>query len=103
LEKSGNILQYPKTIRQIIYTTNAIESLNSQLRKVTKNKRVFPSDESVFKTLYLTINYITAKWTMPIRNWNEAMAHFLIKFDDRIQRVIFKGLCMNLHNWMDSP
>ena len=77
-------LQYPKAIRQIIYTTNAIESLNSQLRKVTKNKRVFPSDESVFKTLYLTINYITAKWTMPIRNWNEAMAHFLIKFDDRI-------------------
>lgn len=78
-------LQYPKAIRKIIYTTNAIESLNSQLRKVTKNKRVFPSDESVFKTLYLTINYITAKWTMPIRNWNEAMAHFLIKFDDRIQ------------------
>ena len=78
-------LQYPKAIRQIIYTTNSIESLNSQLRKVTKNKRVFPSDESVFKTLYLTINYITAKWTMPIRNWNEAMAHFLIKFDNRIQ------------------
>lgn len=78
-------LSYPKAIRQIIYTTNSIESLNSQLRKVTKNKRVFPSDESVFKTLYLTINYITAKWTLPIRNWNEAMAHFLIKFDDRIQ------------------
>ena len=78
-------LQYPKSIRQIIYTTNAIESVNSQLRKVTKNKRVFPSDESVFKTLYLTINYITAKWTLPIRNWNEAMAHFLIKFEDRIQ------------------
>jgi transposase-like protein len=81
-------LQYPKAIRKIIYTTNAIESLNSQLRKVTKNKRVFPSDESVFKTLYLTINYITAKWTMPIRDWNEAMAHFLIKFDDRIQNNI---------------
>lgn len=81
-------LQYPKAIRQIIYTTNSIESLNSQLRKVTKNKRVFPNDESVFKTLYLTINYITAKWTMPIRNWNEAMAHFLIKFDDRIQNNI---------------
>jgi transposase-like protein len=78
-------LQYPKAIRQIIYTTNSIESLNSQLRKITKNKRGFPSDESVFKTLYLTNNYITAKWTMPIRNWNEAMAHFLIKFDDRIQ------------------
>ena len=78
-------LQYPEAIRRIIYTTNSIESLNNQLRKVTKNKRVFPSDESVFKTLYLTIEYITRKWSMPIQNWNEAMAHFLIKFDDRIQ------------------
>ena len=81
-------LQYPESIRKIIYTTNAIESLNSQLRRVTKNKRVFPSDESVFKTLYLTINYITAKWTMPIQNWGEAMAHFLIKFEDRIHNNI---------------
>ena len=78
-------LQYPEAIRRIIYTTNSVESLNNQLRKVTKNKRVFPSDESVFKTLYLTIDYITRKWSMPIQNWNEAMAHFLIKFDDRIQ------------------
>jgi len=77
-------LQYPEAIRRIIYTTNAIESLNNQLRKVTRNKRVFPSDESVFKTLYLTIDYIVRKWTMPIQNWNEAMAHFLIKFEDRI-------------------
>jgi len=77
-------LQYPEVIRRIIYTTNTIEGLNSQLRKVTNNKRVFPSDDSVFKTLYLTINYITAKWTMPIQNWGEAMAHFLIKFEGRI-------------------
>ncbi len=78
-------LSYPQSIRQIIYTTNMIESFNAQLRKVTKNKRVFPSDDSVFKTLYLKINYITSKWTAPIRNWHEAMAYFLIKFDDRIQ------------------
>ena len=78
-------LQYPPEIRKVIYTTNAIESLNSQLRKVTKNKRVFRNDESVFKTLYLTIDYISKKWSsMPIRNWNEAMAHFMIKFEDRI-------------------
>lgn len=76
-------LQYPEVIRRIIYTTNAIESLNSQLRKVTNNKRVFPNDDSVFKTLYLTIDYITRKWTMPIQNWGEAMAHFLIKFEGR--------------------
>lgn len=77
-------LQYPAEIRKVIYTTNAIESLNSQLRKVTKNKRIFPSDDAVFKTLFLAIEYICKKWTMPIRNWNEAMAHFMIKFDDRI-------------------
>ena len=77
-------LQYPEVIRRIIYTTNTIEGLNSQLRKVTNNKRVFPSDDSVFKILFLTIDYITRKWTMPIQNWGEAMAHFLIKFEGRI-------------------
>jgi hypothetical protein len=77
-------MQYPPSIKKIIYTTNSIESLNSQLRKVTNNKRVFPNDDAVFKTLYLTIDYITAKWNMPIANWNEAMAHFLIKFEGKI-------------------
>lgn len=77
-------LQYPDPIRKVIYTTNAVESVNSQLRKVTNNKRVFPSDDSVFKILYLTINYITRKWTMPIRDWNLAIAHFMIKFEGRI-------------------
>lgn len=77
-------LQYPDSIRKIIYTTNAIESLNSQLRKVTKNKRVFPNDDAVFKILYLTIDYISKKWTMSVPNWNEAMAHFMIKFEGRI-------------------
>ena len=77
-------LEYPPEIRKIIYTTNPIESLNSQLRKVTKNKRIFPSDDSVFKTLFLAIEYICKKWTLPVRNWNKAMAHFMIKFDGRI-------------------
>lgn len=77
-------LQYPQEIRRVIYTTNSVESVNSQLRKVTKNKRVFPNDEAVFKILYLTIEYITRKWSMPVRDWNVAMAHFLIKFDGRI-------------------
>ena len=77
-------LEYPAEIRKVIYTTNAIESLNSQLRKVTKNKRIFPSDDAVFKTLFLAIEYICKKWTMPIRNWSEAMAHFMIKFEGRV-------------------
>ena len=74
-------LEYPSEIRKVIYTTDAIESLNSQFRKVNKNKRVFPNDESVFKTLFLTIDYITRKWTMPIRDWDAAIAHFMIKFE----------------------
>ncbi|AAY61172.1 transposase, Mutator family protein [Rickettsia felis str. Pedreira] len=77
-------LGYPEEIRKIIYTTNAVESVNSQLRKVTKNKRVFPNDNAVFKSLYLAIDYMTKKWSMSIPNWNKAMAHFLIKFDERI-------------------
>jgi transposase-like protein len=77
-------LQYPKTIRKMIYTTNAIESVNSGLRKITNNKRIFPNDESVFKSFYLTLNYMTAKWTMPIQNWGEALSHFMIKFEGRI-------------------
>ncbi len=77
-------MQYPAAIRKVIYTTNALESTNSQFRRVTQNKRVFPNDESVFKILYLTIQYMMRKWTMPIRDWPEAMAHFMIKFDGRI-------------------
>ena len=78
-------LEYPQAIRRVIYTTNAIESFNSQLRKVTKNKRVFPNDTSVFKTLYLAIENITKKWSSPMRDWNEAMAYFLIEFEDRLK------------------
>jgi len=61
-----------------------VESVNSQLRKVTKNKRVFPNDNAVFKSLYLAIDYMSKKRTMPVPNWNTAMAHFLIKFEERI-------------------
>ncbi len=80
-------LGYPEAIRKVIYTTNSVESVNSQLRKVTNNKRVFPSDNAVFKNLYLAIDYMTKKWTMPIQNWNEAMAHLMIKFEDRINKI----------------
>jgi len=80
-------LGYPEAIRKVIYTTNSVESVNSQLRKVTNNKRVFPSDNAVFKSLYLAIDYMTKKWTMPIQNWNEAMAHLMIKFEDRINKI----------------
>jgi putative transposase len=72
---------YPKDIRKAIYTTNAIESLNMSLRKVIKNKRVFPSDDAVFKLIYLAVRNISKKWTMPIHNWKPAMNQFMIRFD----------------------
>ena len=71
---------YPYDIRKAIYTTNAIESLNMTLRKVIKNKRVFPNDESVFKLLYLAIGNVAKKWTMPIHNWKPALNRFMIEF-----------------------
>lgn len=76
--------EYPPDIRRTIYTTNAIESLNITLRKVIKNKRVFPSDEAVFKLLYLAIERISKKWTMPIQNWKPAMNYFMIEHKERI-------------------
>lgn len=75
---------YPSDIRKVIYTTNAIESLNMTLRKVIKNKRVFPTDESVFKVLYLAIHNISKKWSMPIKDWKMVMNRFAIEFGDRI-------------------
>lgn len=75
---------YPEDIRRAIYTTNAIESLNMTLRKVIKNKRVFPTDESVFKVLFLAINKLCKKWTMPIKNWKMAMNRFSIEFEKRM-------------------
>ncbi|AJI54516.1 transposase, Mutator family protein [Francisella philomiragia] len=81
-------LQYPPKIRKVIYTTNVIESLNSQFSKVIKNKKIFPKDDSVFKSLYLTIDYLTKKWSMPVRYWNEAMPYFAIEFKDRILRFM---------------
>lgn len=76
---------YPADIRKVIYTTNAIESLNMTLRKVIKNKRVFPTDESVFKVLYLAINNISKKWSMPIKDWKMAMNRFSIEFGEMIR------------------
>jgi len=75
---------YPDDIRKVIYTTNSIESLNMTLRKVIKNKRVFPTDNSVFKLLYLAVNNVSKKWTMPIRDWKSAMNRFIIEFEDRM-------------------
>ncbi|GAC1662072.1 MAG: IS256-like element ISSod18 family transposase [Flavisolibacter sp.] len=75
---------YPPEIRKVIYTTNAIESMNMTLRKVMKNKRVFPSDDAAFKQIYLALQNISKKWTMPIRDWKPALARFMIEFEGRV-------------------
>lgn len=74
---------YPPEIRKAIYTTNAIESMNMTIRKVTKNHRTFPTDESALKVVYLAIANIAKKWTMPIRDWKPALNRFAIEFADR--------------------
>jgi putative transposase len=75
---------YPAEIRKVIYTTNAIESMNMTLRKAMKNKRIFPSDDAAFKQIYLALQNISKKWTMPIRDWKPALARFMIEFEGRV-------------------
>ncbi len=75
---------YPPEIRKVIYTTNAIESVNMGLRKLTKNRGSFPSDEALTKLFYLALRNISQKWTMPIRDWKAALTRFTIQFGDRI-------------------
>jgi putative transposase len=75
---------YPTEIRRVIYTTNTIESLIMTLRKVSKNRPLFPSDEAVFKLLYLALRNISNRWTMPIPNWSGALNQFAILFDGRV-------------------
>lgn len=75
---------HPPEIRRVIYTTNAIESLNMSLRKVTKTRSSFPNDEAVLKLLYLALRNIAKKWTMPIQNWKDALNRFAIIYEDRV-------------------
>ena len=72
-------------IRRVIYTTNAIESVNRSLRKVIKTKAVFPDEESVFKLMYLALDNISRRWTRPIKNWKAATSHFAILFPERFK------------------
>ena len=83
-ERLSVFFDYPPEIRKVIYTTNAIESLNASLRKITKTRRSFPTDDSVMKILYLALHQISKKWTMPIRDWKAAMSQFMIMYSDRV-------------------
>jgi putative transposase len=74
---------YPHEIRKVIYTTNAIESVNMSLRKITKNRGSFPSDEALSKLFYLALKDISQKWNMPIWDWKAALNRFSNEFEDR--------------------
>src|SRR5215218_7222690 len=78
------LFDYPPAIRRVIYTTNAIESLNYTLRKRLKTRGVFPNDESIVKVLYLALQNVAKKWTRPIRDWKAALNQFVILFGERV-------------------
>jgi putative transposase len=84
-ENLSTYFNYPPEIRKIIYTTNTLEGFNRQLRKVTKTKSVFPTDDSLRKSLYLATVDIMKKWTSPIPNWAQTIAQFSIVFDGRLE------------------
>ena len=78
---------YPPEIRKVVYTTNAIESVNMSLRKLTKNRGAFPSDDALVKLFYLALRNISKKWTMPIRDWKAALNRFTIQFEGRLPQL----------------
>ena len=80
----NTLFNYPEDIRKAIYTTNAIESLNSVIRKSIKKRKLFPTDDSAKKVVYLAIQEASKKWTMPIRSWKSALNRFMIEFEDRL-------------------
>lgn len=81
----STMFKYPPEIRKLIYTTNAIENFNRQLRKVTKTKSAFVSDDALMKILYLTTMNIVDKWTMPIQNWGSILDNLMIFFGERVK------------------
>jgi transposase-like protein len=84
----GNVktfFKFPDEIRRIIYTTNAVESLHRHFRKTTKNRAVFPTDESLFKLLFLSVAGLSDKWTMSVKGWKCALSQFVVLYGDRLQ------------------
>ena len=83
-EELTAFLDFPVEIRKIIYTTNVIENLNGKIRKYTKNKLSYPTDEAVIKSVFLAIMEVTKKWTSPIRDWGLILNQFIIMFENRL-------------------
>ena len=81
------LFDFPPAIRRAIYTTNAIESVNSVIRKFTRNRKIYPSEESALKLIYMAIHEASRKWTMPIHHWKQALNHFAIMFEERMPEL----------------
>ena len=86
-ERLAVFFAYPPEIRKVIYTTNAVESVNDSLRRIIKNRGSFPSDEAALKLVYLALQNISKKWTMPVKDWRAALNQFAILFEGRLPLV----------------
>ena len=84
------LFDFPPPIRKAIYTTNAIESVNSVIRKFTKNRKIYPNEASALKLVYMAISEASKKWTRPIHHWKQALNHFAIMFEDRMPELTGK-------------
>jgi transposase-like protein len=84
------LFDYPAAIRKAIYTTNAIESINSVIRKFTRNRKIYPNEDSALKLIYMAIREASQRWTMPVRHWKEALNHFAIMFEGRLPGLTSK-------------
>ena len=84
------LFDYPPAIRKAIYTTNAIESVNSVIRKFTRNRKIYPNEDSALKIVFMAIREASRKWTLPIRHWKQALNHFAILFEDRLPQPTSK-------------
>ena len=87
-EQVSPFFAYPAEIRKVIYTTNAVESLNMSLRKVIKTRGSFPNEEAAMKLLYLALKRVAKKWTRPVQDWKEALNRFAILYEDRLPREV---------------
>ncbi len=85
---SPPLFDFPPSIRRAIYTTNAIESVNSVIRKFTRNRKIYPNEASALKLVYMAINEASKRWTRPIHHWKQALYHFAIMFEERMAEHI---------------
>ena len=88
VEPRDSVFRFPPSIRKVIYTTTAIESVNAQLRKIIKTRGHFPSDEAASKLIWLALRNITADWTRGAHDWKLAMNQFAILYEERFHNVI---------------